>query len=93
MAITGVERSRRFARDFRSLPEEIQRAVGSAIADLFKDPIPQSRRCHRLQGYKPTILAVDVFPNHSWQITFTLDGQKAILLRVATHREIDRAPR
>jgi hypothetical protein len=32
-------------------------------------------------------------PNRSWQITFELDGDTAILRRIARHKDLDRAPR
>jgi hypothetical protein len=47
-----------------------------------------------LQGYgKPTLYKFDVFPNKSWQVSFELDGTTAVLMRICTHKEMDRRPR
>lgn len=92
MRIRLVRLSRRFERDFKSLPRDVQRAAEAAIRGLCEDPIPQRRRAHRLNGHLPPIYVVDVFTNHSWQITYHLDGDVAILLRVAAHAVIDRKP-
>ncbi|MCL4182454.1 MAG: hypothetical protein KJ011_03305 [Burkholderiaceae bacterium] len=93
MPIAKVIPSDRFRRDFRGLSTDVRSAVEQALRDLIADPIPARRRQHRLRGHRPPIHVIDVFTNHSWQITFVLEGDTALLLRVATHREIDRAPR
>lgn len=93
MRITEVSYSGRFLRDFKALSPDVKSAVEIALNDLIACPIPARRRLHRLHGYRPSIHVIDVFQNHSWQITFSVDGENALLLRVARHREIDRAPR
>lgn len=32
-------------------------------------------------------------PNKAWQVSFELDGSTAVLLRLRTHKEMDRRPR
>lgn len=93
MPIAKVIPSDRFRRDFKGLSPDIRSAVEQALQDLMADPIPARRRQHRLHGHRPPIHVIDVLQNHSWQITFVLDGETALLLRVAPHREIDRTPR
>lgn len=93
MPITRTRTSRRFDRDFKSLPTDVKPEVEKALRDLLSDPVPSRRRLHRLHGHRPPIYVIDVFSNHSWQITFRLDGSEAILLRVARHSTIDDAPR
>jgi len=92
MRIESVSRSRRFDRDFKKLSPDLQRAAVDAIRDLMKDPVPERRRKHQLSGYWPPVHVIDVMSNHSWQITFRLEGTVAVLLRVATHHDIDRHP-
>jgi hypothetical protein len=57
-------------------------------------PWAKSLRLHQLTGYaKPAIWKIDVYANHSWQITFEMEGTTARLVRLATHKKIDRDPR
>lgn len=93
MLLTGFTRTQRFQRDFRKLDEPLRLAVAQALKDLLNDPVPKALRHHTLSGYRPTIHVVDVTRNHSHQITFECDGTTAVLLRIGTHKEIDRLPR
>ncbi|WP_154668201.1 hypothetical protein [Pseudoduganella violaceinigra] len=77
----------------KRLPPDVLGAAKDAIRDLKKDPIPTTRRLHSLTGYKnPKVFVIDVFSNHSYQITFEIDDGIATLRRVAKHVAIDRAP-
>ncbi|WP_155742426.1 hypothetical protein [Variovorax paradoxus] len=69
---------------------DIRRAVDQLFEDLMVNP--NSHRCHGLRGYKPTIFAADVLSNHSWQVTFEMDGETAVMRRLAIHQEIDDSP-
>jgi len=92
--ITRFEPSPRFQSDTRSLPENVRAAANDALELLKQNPGAKSLRLHTLKDVrKPTIWKIDVFPNHSWQISFELDGDVAVLRRIATHGEIDRRPR
>lgn len=72
------------------MPLEIQAAVKEAIRDLFKHPIPKSRRLHALHGYKnPKVFTIDVMTNHAYKISLEISGATANLRRVATHKVID----
>ena len=88
------EASDRFERDFKSAPPEVRKAAVEAIKLLLQDPVPRVLRFHRLTGLpRPALWKIDVYANHSWQITLELDGDKAILKRMGTHKSIDRSPR
>lgn len=93
MPIRAVRPTHRFTRDYRRLPVDVTRAVDEALDDLLRDPVPNKRRFHRLSDHTPPIFVIDVFTNHSWQITFTLEGDVATLRRVARHTDVDRNPR
>ncbi|MYM65386.1 hypothetical protein GTP45_00880 [Pseudoduganella sp. FT55W] len=91
--ITTLKRLPRFERDYKSLSSKLQQAVAAAVADLMKHPIPNSRRLHSLRGHRnPKIFTIDVMSNHAYKISFEIDGETAILRRVATHKHIDDAP-
>ena len=88
--ISAYDFTPRFQREYRRAPADIQRAAKKLFDDLMANP--NSHRCHGLRGYKPTIFVADVLSNHSWQVTFEMDGEKAILRRLASHQEIDDLP-
>jgi hypothetical protein len=91
--ITTITRNARFERDIKGLSPDILAAAKDAIADILKDPIPASRRLHRLVGYKnPKVYTIDVLPNHSYKISLEIEGNAANLRRIAPHIEIDRQP-
>lgn len=83
--------SDRFKREYKRAQPNIRAAADGVFKNLMHDP--DSHRCHGLKGYKPTVYVADLFPNHSWQITFEMVGAAAHLKRIATHSQIDRDPR
>jgi mRNA-degrading endonuclease YafQ of YafQ-DinJ toxin-antitoxin module len=92
--ITEFARSPRFEAEARALEPTVARALGDALELLLRNPLARSLRLHPLTGFgKPTIWKIDVFANHSWQVTFEMAGTVAHLKRVATHSEVDRDPR
>jgi mRNA-degrading endonuclease YafQ of YafQ-DinJ toxin-antitoxin module len=94
MPIRQIELTERFKKDFKRLPREIAEQAKAIIRDdIVPWPTKKALRHHTLSGHKPTIHKVDVTPNKAYQITFSIDGDVARLLRVATHGEIDRSPR
>lgn len=93
MEISLIELTERFERDYKRLPPELQRLAKEIIKNQLKPwPSKKALRHHTLSGYKPTIHKIDITPNHSHQITFWLDGSVARLLRIGSHKEIDRQP-
>ncbi len=86
--------SERFKDEFQKLEPSVQAAAKDALDTLLRHPQAKSLRLHPLTGLpKPTVWKIDVFANHSWQITFELNGSTAELKRIATHKTIDRDPR
>jgi mRNA-degrading endonuclease RelE of RelBE toxin-antitoxin system len=81
-----------FVRDWKNLPVDIRDAVDRCIDDLGLDPIPVSRRAHSVspRGVRPKVFTLDVLSNHSYKLSFHIDGNKAVLRRVGTHKQIDR---
>lgn len=86
--------SERFQAELQKLQPDVIKAVKEALALLQNNPVAKSLRLHPLTGLpKPTVWKIDVFTNHSWQVTFELNGTTAELKRVSTHKSIDRDPR
>ena len=92
--ISAYRFSASFQQDFQAAPVDVRNAVGGVLQKLLANSNSGSLRCHSLSGYgKPSLFSIDVFANHSWKITFTVDGVEAELRRLATHKAIDRDPR
>jgi hypothetical protein len=90
-AITQVEFTDRFKRELAKLPDDIKAAATVAIRDIYKNPVPAMRRFHRLGGYKnPKVFTIDVTANKAYKISLEIDGTKASLRRIGTHKELDR---
>jgi len=86
--------SERFQAEFQKLQPDVIKAVKEALELLQNYPAAKSLRLHPLTGLpKPTVWKIDVFTNHSWQVTFELNGTTAELKRVSTHKSINRDPR
>lgn len=82
-----------FKKQYQKLEPTLKEATKEAIDDLYKTPLPASLRFHSLGGYKnPKLYTVDVCSNKSHKISMEIDGEIAILRKIATHKEIDRAP-
>ena len=86
--------SERFQAELQKLQPDVIKAVKEALDLLQNNPAAKSLRLHPLTGLpKPTVWKIDVFTNHSWQVTFELNASTAELKRVSTHKSIDRDPR
>lgn len=81
--------SDQFKKDLAGSPSDIQLAASKALKKLIENSSANSIRLHNLQGHKPTIWKIDVFPNKSWQISMRIENSHATLLRLATHKEMD----
>jgi len=91
--VTGFLAKETFERDLRKAPPDIQRAAKAALKNLLQNPQPRKLRLHSITGcFDPRILKIDVLANHSWQITFEMDGTTALLRRLGTHKFIDNNP-
>lgn len=92
LKIDRLTRTERFEREFRRLSPDLQRQVASALTRLLAEPIPRALRHHTLSSTDPRIHKIDINPQHTHQVTFLVEGTVARLLRVASHKEIDRLP-
>jgi mRNA-degrading endonuclease YafQ of YafQ-DinJ toxin-antitoxin module len=93
IVIAEIRRTAKFERDWKSCPVDVRRSAAEALRKLIGNPAANRLRMHPLNGLgKPTIFKIDVFPNRSWQISFHLSGEVAILRRLCTHKEMDRNP-
>jgi mRNA-degrading endonuclease YafQ of YafQ-DinJ toxin-antitoxin module len=89
--ISDIAFSETFQRDFKKAPPEVQAAVGKVLEGMKQNPQPKKLRIHSVNGcFDPKIFKADVLPNHSWQITFHIEGTTAILRRLGTHKLADR---
>jgi mRNA-degrading endonuclease YafQ of YafQ-DinJ toxin-antitoxin module len=89
--ITKIAFLESFQRDFRRADRAIQMAAEKAIEGLMKNPQPKKLRVHSINGcFDPKIFKADVLGNHSWQITFHMDGTTAVLRRLGSHKLADR---
>lgn len=86
--------TKRFQSDFKRLSVDIQKKALECIEDFSRDPLPESRRPHRVNpgGEVPKVFSMDVTSNKKYKLTFQFDGDTAILRRIGSHDEIDRAP-
>ena len=77
-----LSRTESYARDFKSLPKEIQDRAEKALVLLARDPRYPSLRTKKMQG------PGDVWEasiSMSYRITFRWIGNKITLRRVGTH--------
>ena len=80
-----------FLRDLQKAPKTIQDKVKETLLDLSRNPRAKSLRLHPLTtNKKPTTWKIDVFSNKSWQIALLIEGEEFTLLRLKTHKEIQR---
>lgn len=87
--IKNVQYSDQFKVLFIKLPPEIQKAARQAVTDLVSNPHPKK---YRLEKQTPEAWTIHVTRNHSHKLSFELVGGTAILRKIGTHKEIDRAP-
>ena len=78
-----------FKAQIRKLPTEIQVAARQAVKDLVLDPHPKK---YRIEKQTHEVWTIHITRNHSHKLSFVLDGDTAILRKIGTHKEIDRAP-
>jgi hypothetical protein len=92
VSIKVVAFTARFESDFKKSPSEVQRATRKALMLLTANPVPAHLRLHSFKWESRRVFKIDVFANHSWQISFELSSTgEAKLRRLATHKAMDRA--
>ncbi len=93
--ITSIDFDRypAFRKGMSKLPIEIRDQAKEVLKKLLKDPQPKSIRLEKLSGYKrPDIYTIHATANHSHKISFELEGSRAVMRRIDTHKRIDRSP-
>jgi hypothetical protein len=79
-----------FKSDYKGAPTDVKRAVDKALRILAVNPSAGSLRLHKMIWNGPTVFKIDVFTNHSWQISFEVENGIATLRRLSRHKDIDR---
>lgn len=93
MAIKSLRRKKRFQKEYNDLTNHLKSAADDTMRDLLANPIPAGKRFHSLKGISnPKVYTIDVTPDRAYKISLEIDGEVATLRRIATHKEIDRAP-
>ena len=84
----------RFERDYKRLSPSLRKEVDNALRTLMeRDPLPKSLNFEKLKGYSnPAVYTFHVTPNHSHKASAELRGETLVLLRLGTHKKIDRDP-
>lgn len=81
----------RFDRDYRKLDSVMKDRVDEKLRDLLKNPRPSGLAFEKLKGYKrPDIYTIHVTGNY--KVSFNIEGDLAVLRRIACHNEVDRRP-
>lgn len=90
----SVKMSDRFMKDFESLSPDLKLCAIECLEDFGREFLPNARRPHSVtsKGVKPTIFTMDVTRNKSHKLSYLVKGNVAFLLRLDTHRSIDRDP-
>jgi hypothetical protein len=83
-------KTRRFHKDYDKLTIDLRNTVDQKLQDLCGNPRPPGLGFEKLQGHDGIIYTIHVTGNH--KISMEIAGSDAMLRRVGTHDEIDRAP-
>ena len=91
VVITRIEISKRFKKQFKKSPLDIQKKLASKLLGLQADPRPAGIRFEKLKGYtKPNIYTLHITGNY--KVSLEINGSVAYLRCIGEHNEIDRLP-
>lgn len=91
VVIRAISYTTRFKRDRKKLAHEYRQTLDGKLAALLENPMPSGLCFEKLKGISnPAVYSIHVTGNY--KVTFELQGDTAVLRRVACHDEIDRAP-
>lgn len=80
-----------YARRYKKLTSDMKSRVDKKLDDLQTNPRPPGLDFEKLKGYKnPDVYTIHITGNY--KLSFEINGTIALLRRVGTHDEIDRAP-
>lgn len=83
MKIDTIEPTPRFAKNWKRLPETIQKKTVKTIKILRNDPFHPSLRLHKLSGNFKDYWSISV--DLKYRIIFRMDNGTAILFGIGTH--------
>jgi mRNA-degrading endonuclease RelE of RelBE toxin-antitoxin system len=91
VVITSWSTRARFDKDYDKLTPQLKNKVDQKLEDLTKNPMPAGLRFEKLSGrHNPSIFTVHITGNY--KMSMEIESSEAILRRVGTHNDIDRAP-
>lgn len=91
VAISFLQTTTRFEREYRKLDATIKDRVDEKLPLLLANPRPPGLRFEKLKGYKrPDIFTIHITGNY--KLSFEIDGTTAVLRSIACHNDIDRSP-
>lgn len=77
-----LQSTERFRTDYERLPQRLQHRVDKALGFLLENPRHPSLRIKKLKGHETRWEARVTL---HYRLTFTLEGDTYVLLRVGTH--------
>ncbi|WP_293705692.1 hypothetical protein [uncultured Parasutterella sp.] len=90
MIMVSIIKTDQFLKNYKKVAPDIQKAVDKVLSDFELNPSAGKLRLHPLTDTDPIIWKIDVFPNHSWQISMTKKDDEYSLLALARHKKFDR---
>lgn len=89
--ITEIKYKKRFKKDFKKAPKDIQDLLEKKLAQLTQNPIPSGLRFEKLKGFRrPDIYTFHLTGNY--KVSLEIRDSTAILRRLACHDDMDTAP-
>ena len=89
LGIARLTRLARFEKAFKRLDPGVQDAAKKALSDLLRDPIPPGRNLELVRGRKD-VYSIRV--NYHFRMSFQVQGDVAVMRRVAPHDELYSSP-
>jgi len=91
VVIRTIQLSNRFERDFKKLPPELKALCQEILPKLLEIAVSPGLRFEKLKGYhKPALYSLHITGNY--KVSLEINGDAALLRRIACHDEIDRQP-
>jgi mRNA-degrading endonuclease RelE of RelBE toxin-antitoxin system len=78
--------TKRFAKEYRRLPQHIQKQTDKKLGFLLKDIRHPSLRAKKIEGEKQDIYEGSITMNY--RFLFLIEGDTYVLLTVGTHKDV-----
>jgi addiction module RelE/StbE family toxin len=82
-----IRRTRRFKKNYQTLPQRIQRRVDDKLQFLLRDPRHPSLRIHKVRGVEGLW---ELSVTMDYRILFEIEEGLYVLLAVGPHQIVDR---